>query len=219
MTSGNSNVLQRLFITGVSPITMDDVSSGFNIGTNISIELTYSNMLGFTEKDVCEMIDYYTSVGVFKLDKEESITVLKKWYDNYKFSEDSIDTVFNSTGVLNFMFFTKNKTKFPSDIIDENLRMDSTKLKYLVYQGTTLNGNFDALTEIISNGGVFSKIKRSFPFEMLKKKENYVSLLYFFGFLTFSGKFKEGKPYLTIPNETINHLVYEYMRRNFEDSI
>ena len=219
MTSGNSNVLQRLYITGVSPITMDDVASGFNIGTNISLIPRFSNMLGFSENDVSEMIDYYKSTGRLTLCKDELIFELKKWYDEYRFYEKATESTFNSTGVLSVMYYSLDSDTLPTIIIDENLRMDSKKLQHLVYEGTNLNGNFNALSEIISNGGIECNINKSFPFKMLKQTENYISLIFFLGFLTFSGKTKKGKPFLCIPNETIMNLVYEYILSILKESI
>ena len=219
LTSDNNNALQRLYITGVSPITMDDVSSGFNIGTNISLMPKFNSMLGFTEHDVSVMIDYYTSMGRFQLDKNETIEQLKIWYDNYMFSDKSKESVFNSTGVLSVMYFSMDSDSLPSSIIDENLRMDSSKLKHLVYHGTALNGNFDVLTAIINHNGTASSVNKSFPFNRLQETDNYISLLYFFGFLTFTGKTHKGKPFLAVPNETIKHLVYEYLRSIIKESI
>ena len=212
LSSGMKPTLSRLFITGVSPITLDDVSSGFNIGTNISLMPEYNTLLGFTEKDVSDIFDYYIAAGQYPLYYEEAMHLLRKWYDNYLFSKDSKESVYNTDGVLYFLMFTINKTNFPEYLIDENLRMDYTKLQNLVFHGDELNGNFDTLTEIINSGGIVSNIKKTFSFTQLKEKENYISFLYFLGLLTFTGKTFKGKPLLQIPNETIKHLVYDYIK-------
>ncbi|MCL2065280.1 MAG: ATP-binding protein, partial [Candidatus Cloacimonetes bacterium] len=212
LTGGVRSGLARLFMTGVSPITLDDVSSGFNIGTNISLMPEYNALLGLTDKDVSDILDYYISAGQYLLDKEESMHLLRKWYDNYIFSDESEESVYNTDGVLYFMLFTINKNRFPKKIIDENLRMDYTKLQNLVFHGDELNGNFDILTEIINTGKVSANINKSFSFSLLKESENYKSFLYFLGLLTFTGKTFKGKALLQIPNETIKHLVYDYIK-------
>ena len=212
LTSGMKPTLSRLFMTGVSPITLDDVSSGFNIGTNISLMSEYNTLLGFTENDVSAIFDYYIKAGQYPLNKTEAMQLLKKWYDNYIFSEDFGESVYNTDGVIYFMLYTINKNKFPKVIIDENLRMDYTKLQNLVFHGDELNGNFDILTEIINTGMISANINKSFPFSLLKDPKNYISFLYFLGLLSFTGNIFEGKALLKIPNETIKHLVYDYIK-------
>ncbi|MCL2065783.1 MAG: ATP-binding protein [Candidatus Cloacimonetes bacterium] len=212
LTGGVRSGLARLFMTGVSPITLDDVSSGFNIGTNISLMPEYNTLLGFTEKDVNDIFDYYITAGQYPLNKDEAMHLLRKWYDNYLFSEGCQESVYNTDGVLYFMLHTINKNIFLRDLIDENLRMDYTKLQSLVFHGDDLNGNFDILTEIINTGMISASINKSFPFSLLKDPKNYISFLYFLGLLTYSGKTFAGEPILQIPNETIKHLVYDYIK-------
>ena len=212
LTGGIRSGLSRLFMTGVSPITLDDVSSGFNIGTNISLAPKFNNILGFTEKDVSDIFDYYIKAGQYHLNKEAGLHLLRKWYDNYIFSKNCIESVYNTDGVLYFLSHIIDNDLYPEYLIDENLRMDYTKLQSLVFHGDELNGNFDILTEIINTGGIVSKINKSFSFTLLKEPGNYISFLYFLGLLTYSGKTFEGEPFLQIPNETIKHLVYDYIK-------
>ena len=82
------NTLGRVFVTGVSPVTMDDLTSGFNIGTNYSLSPKFNEMTGFTEEEVREMLDYYRSVLPFNHTTDELIKVMKPWYDNYCFAEE-----------------------------------------------------------------------------------------------------------------------------------
>ncbi len=217
MASGSGAGLARIFITGVSPVTMDDVTSGFNIGTNISTMEKFNGILGFTEKDVIDIIDYYTSVGVFTLNKEETMSIMKKWYNNYQFAEDSEERLYNTDAILYFMNMSYDAKRMTSHLIDDNLRMDYGKLRHLITIDHKLNGNFAKLKEIIENQGIASYIKLSFPHDRLTERENFVSLLYFFGLLTFTGEYLEGEPYLRIPNETIKKMMYEYIRESFYD--
>jgi len=218
LTSGSGSGLARLFITGVSPVTMDDVTSGFNLGDNISISPAFNTILGFTEADVNAILDYYASVGVLQVDKEEALQTMRKWYNNYQFSEACESPVYNTDAILYFVKEAIRDKKIPSQLIDDNLRMDYGKLQYLIIQDKALNGNFKRLTEIINNGGIPSEIKKSLPFDQITQQDNFISLLYFFGLLSFSGNYVEGLPFLHIPNETIKQMVFEYIRRSFENA-
>ncbi len=217
MASGSGAGLSRMFITGVSPVTMDDVTSGFNIGKNISLMKSFNEILGFTEKDVEEIIDYYTSVGVFKQDKKATMDIMKKWYNNYLFSEDGEEKVFNTDAVLYFMDMAYESKKMINDLIDDNLRMDYGKLRHLITIDRKLNGNFEKLKEILENGEIVGRINKSFPYDRLGDRENFVSLLLFFGLLTFSGERVMGSSRLIIPNESIKMMMYEYIRASLYD--
>jgi len=232
MASGSASGLARMFITGVSPVTMDDVTSGFNIGNNISIDDAFNEILGFTEKDVINIIDYYSSCGVFNLDRKNILEIMEKWYGNYLFSEDGKNRIFNTDAILYFMQKSFGKEKIISYLIDDNLRMDYGKLRHLIVldrslnnqekqsmtkTGNSLNGNFSRLKEIMENRSIVSTIHKSFPYERLIDSGNFISLLYFFGLLTFKGEYSQGDPVLTIPNETIQTLIYEYIKSSYED--
>ncbi len=217
MASGSGAGLARMFITGVSPVTMDDVTSGFNVGNNISVDEEFSDVLGFTENDVAEIMDYYATCGVFQLDRQEAMQVMRTWYDGYRFAKRTSTTVFNTDAVLYFMEKSMNKTYIPDYLIDDNLRMDYGKLRHLIVLDQELNGNFSRLKEIIEKGDIVSDIAKSFPYEKLIDSRNFVSLLYFFGLLTFKGEQVQGDPVLTIPNESIQSMMYEYIRESYWD--
>ncbi len=218
LTSGTGSGLARMFITGVSPVTMDDVTSGFNLGDNISTDITFNELLGFTEKDVSDILDYYISVGELKIDKTEAMDIIKKWYDHYIFSAEASKSVHNPDAILYFVNKAIRSKKIPENLIDDNLRMDYGKLRYLILKDRELNGNFQKLSEIIRDNGIESNIRTSFPFDKITHKENFISLLYFFGLLTYSNKPATSLPFLCIPNETIKQMIFEYIRSSFEEA-
>lgn len=201
-TAGQISGLTRLFMTGVSPITMDDVSSGFNIGTNISIESRFNKMIGFTEAEVRTMLEHYYDAGKLLLPVDESIELMQEWYNNYHFGKNATESMFNSDMVLYFILKTIGEKRLPDQLIDQNVRIDYSKLRYLITVDKRLNGNFSELKNIIETGEVISDIVTSFPLENLLQRENFISLLFYFGLLSFAGE-KEGKPLLRIPNLTI----------------
>ena len=127
--SGN---LERLFITGVSPVTMDDVTSGFNIGTNISFDAAYNQIVGFTEKEVNDLVAMYRGKGVFDQDPEIAMKVMREWYDGYRFGKGAAEDVYNTDMVLYYLKHSIPNKQGPDYLIDTNVRVDYTKLRHLV---------------------------------------------------------------------------------------
>ena len=215
-TGGQITGLTRLFITGVSPITMDDVTSGFNIGTNISLDSRFNGMVGFTEEEVQTMLRQYQQADWLRLPIPDTLVLMKDWYDNYYFGEEAETAMFNSDMVLYFLNAAEERTKLPLYLIDQNIRVDYSKLRHLMAVDNRLNGNFSLLKTIIEEGEVTSPINSSFPLEHLLNRENFISLLYYFGLLSLAGSV-EGQPLLRIPNRTIKDLMYGYLRSGLAD--
>lgn len=215
-TGGQISGLTRLFITGISPVTMDDVTSGFNIGTNISIDSRYNEMIGFTEAEVQQLLQEYQAAGWLRLPITATMALMKEWYNNYYFGEEAETAMFNSDMVLYFLNAAEARTKLPLQLIDENIRIDYNKLRHLTAVDQRLNGNFSLLRQIIEEEGTTSPIKLSFPLERILEHENFISLLYYFGLLTMAGV-ADGKPLLRIPNRTVKDLMYGYIRSGFAD--
>ena len=211
LTSGKGSALERLFITGVSPTTMDDVSSGFNIGDNISLLPKFNNIVGFTEKEAREILAYYISAGKLNVDIEESVAIFRKWYDNYRFSDKAKESLYNTDCIWYFVKDSMRSDGILTDVVNDNLRMDTRKLSNLVVLNKQLNGNFDILSEVINTGKTYSVINKSFPYEQITQPDNFVSMLYFLGLLTFSKDDNDYQPCLKIPNETIKKLMFEYI--------
>ncbi|MEA3350845.1 MAG: AAA family ATPase [Chloroflexota bacterium] len=215
-TSGRTAGLSRLFITGVSPVTMDDVTSGFNIGRNISLDPQFNGLLGFREDQVREMVEYYHQAGTLTLGVDECMEIMKAWYDNYRFSEEAEGRVFNSDMVLYFIQTALDRDSLPKHLIDQNVRTDYGKLRHLVTVDQRLNGNFSQLKQIMETGQVVSDVVLGFPLERLLERENFVSLLFYLGLLSFDGA-ERGVPILRIPNLTIKQLMYGYLRDGYRD--
>ena len=127
--SGN---LERLFITGVSPLTMDDVTSGFNIGTNISFDATYNSMVGFTETEVEALVKTYRESGVLTKEHDAVMAVMREWYNGYRFAEDADEDVYNTDMVLYYLDHSIPNKRGPRYLIDSNVRVDYVKLRHLV---------------------------------------------------------------------------------------
>ena len=208
--------LERMFITGVSPITMDDVTSGFNIGRNISLRPEFNDMLGFTEVEVRGLLEMYRDHGVFNQEIDEALEVMREWYNGYRFSEEVEGDLYNTDMVLYFLDESMPNKEAPRELIDTNVRIDYGKLRHLLTVNRQLNGNFDLLRHIIAEEVTDSDIQVSFPLDRLDRRENFLSLLHYFGLLSIRGV-SHGVPRLGIPNQTVKRLMYGYLRDAYDD--
>ena len=212
-TSNTDAAVERLFITGVSPITMDDVTSGFNIGTNISTLPQFNNIIGFSEDEVREMITYYKDEDALpeNITVDGLVEIMKPWYDNYCFSEDRLEErMFNSDMALYFLNSYLQLGKAPKMMVDNNIRTDYGKLRHLVQIDKTFGANASVIQQIIAEGSITAQIATSFPAEKMTDTENFKSLLFYFGMLSIQGVYR-GTPVLGIPNLTVREQLYTYL--------
>ena len=214
-TGGTEAAVPRLFITGVSPVTMDDVTSGFNIGTNISLDSVFDDLTGFRHDDLRAMADYYAPRCGFDADK--AVEVCLDWFDNYRFGAADATPVANTTLVLNFFDKLVRAGKWPSDYIDENLRTDYAKIKHLILSGQKLNGNFHALETLVSDGNLSERLVKSFQARDIAVRENFVSLLYWLGFTTITGD-DLGQPVFGVPNGVMRQIAAQTFTQTYADA-
>lgn len=212
---------ERIFMMGVSPVTLDDVTSGYNIGWHISTKEEFNQMLGFSTEDVREMFTYYKNVGRIPADSdvEAIIQEMKPWYDNYCFSKQALDTqskVFNCDMVLYFLRNYMSSGESPEEMVDPNTKTDYNKMKKLL-QLDKLDGNRKSVIRtIIENGEIIGKIAETFPARMLTKPRMFVSLLFYYGMLTIKGT-KGDRLILGIPNNNVRKQYYEYLMELYEE--
>ena len=217
--SGTDSSIERCFITGVSPVTMDDLTSGFNIGTNYSLSSEFNEMMGFTEDEVRQMLAYYSTTCHFNHSIDEIIEIMKPWYDNYCFAPESYDTttMYNSNMVL---YFVKNYIlygKVPRDMIEDNIRIDYEKLRMLIRKDKEFSHDASIIQTLVSQGYIAGELKRGFPAVSIVDPDNFISLLYYFGMLTVSGT-HEGKTKLTIPNQVVREQLYTYLLNTYNEA-
>ena len=215
-TEQSGGGLERLFITGVSPITMDDVTSGFNIGTNISLSPEFNEMLGFTEEEVWGLLERYREHGVLRQEVDAALEVMGEWYDGYRFATGAERDLYNTDMVLYYLKHSIPNKPMPEHLIDMNVRIDYGKLRHLLTVNRQLNGNFQLLRRIIGEGRVDTEVQPGFPLDRLVQRENFLSLLHYFGLLSIRGA-SRGVPRLGIPNQTVRRLMYGYLRDAYQD--
>ena len=219
-TSNAGAAVERLFITGVSPITMDDVTSGFNIGTNISTLPQFNNIIGFSEDEVREMITYYKDEDALpeNITVDGLVEIMKPWYDNYCFSEDRLEErMFNSDMALYFLNSYLQLGKAPKMMVDNNIRTDYGKLRHLVQIDKTFGANASVIQQIIAEGSITAQIATSFPAEKMADTENFKSLLFYFGMLSIQGT-DFGSAILGIPNLTVREQLYTYLVEAYREA-
>ncbi len=213
-TSDTDAPVTRLFITGVSPVTMDDVTSGFNIGTNISLDPQFADFTGFRHDDLRAIADYYGAHCGFDADKAYNAALT--WYDNYRFGSADAPPLANTTIVLGLFSHLWRTGRFPDNMIDANLRTDYAKIRHLVTIDRRLNGNFHVLENLLSGGSLEEPLVESFQAHELTKKENFTSLLYWLGITTIIGREFELVRF-GIPNETLKELAAKMIPDAYSD--
>ena len=217
--------IDRLFVTGVSPVTLDDVTSGFNIGSNISLNPRFNEIVGFTEDEVRGLLETCRDHGVLGQEVDAALEVMREWYNGYRFSKDATGDLYNTDMVLYYLKESISFGHVPDQLIDRNVRIDYGKLRHLLVAGRKTavreraaagraggqratpgtvrpNGNLDLLRDVVGDGQALATIEPSFPLEELTRRDNFLSLLYYFGLLSIRGV-SEGLPRLGVPNRTV----------------
>lgn len=211
---------ERIFMMGVSPVTLDDVTSGFNIGWNISIKPEFDEMLGFSTTDVVEMFTYYKEHGSIPADSDIDAIVndMKPWYDNYCFAEEALKKktrMFNCDMVLYYLRNYMDNGCSPRQMIDPNTRTDYGKMKKLL-QFDKLDGERKGIIrKIAEEEQIVTQLYESFSAYQIPKAEIFPSLLFYYGTLTIKGT-RGSKLILGIPNNNVRKQYYGYLEEEYQ---
>lgn len=203
---GTETVIDRMFITGISPVMLDDLTSGFNIALNVTMDLSLNEMLGFTEEEVVKVLE---EIGVEK--KDELIHHLRELYDGYKFNKNAKTRVYNPDMVLYFLAQYKSTGGYPEYLIDDNMKTDYERLNRL----TMNEQNRSLLEKIIKDEGIVAEIVTKFSFDRMYDEEYFVSLLFYMGLLTIERQEKT-RLFLKIPNYVVKVMMWEYIENNLK---
>ena len=214
-------MFERIFITGVSPVTLDDVTSGFNIGWHISTKPEFNQMLGFSLEEVRKMFVYYKEVGGIPAtsDIEVMIDEMKPWYDNYCFSEDALKNqskVFNCDMVIYYLRNYMDRGEAPKQMIDPNTMTDYNKMKKLL-QLDKLDGDRKGIIRTIAETGqIVTSLENTFPASRLTNPQTFTSLLFYYGMLTIKDTFGD-MLILGIPNNNVRKQYYGYLLEQYQE--
>ena len=218
-TTGSGSAIQRMFVTGVTPLTLSDVTSGFNIGQNVSMKKNFNEAIGFSESEVREMLDYYReATGVFKHTNDEIIEYIRPWYDNYCFAEASAndDRMFNSDMILYFMNHYIEDGEYPKNMIDDNVVSDMAKTQKMVSYDKRPGNKAGVIEEILFNGYTDRDVPSSFRLENLGDPDSIVGLLYYLGLLSY-GKSDDGYICPVITNQVVREQYYTYLAKFYNE--
>ena len=205
LKKGTENVVDRIFITGVAPITLDSLTSGFNIGSDKTKNANLNEMLGFTKDELIQMIN---NQGISEKENKEILPIMKEYYDGYKFSIYGKEKIYNSNMCLYFLNEYIETGRIPESLIDVNIASDYTKLGKMLslYKGEERE---KIIEKAIIDEGIISEITAEFnPVKKFTEKD-MISMLFYLGYLTISGEIFE-KPKLQIPNKVMKELYSDY---------
>jgi len=220
MFKGN---FERIFITGVSPVTLDDVTSGFNIGWHISTKEPFNQMLGFSTEDVYDMFNYYKKKGDVPADRDIDAIVneMKPWYDNYCFSEDALRTqsrVFNCDMVIYYLRNYLRRGEGPKEMIDPNTKTDYNKMKKLLQLDKLDGDRKGVIRTIAEKGEIVASLYDTFPANKITDPRVFPSLLFYYGMLTIKDTL--GAMYvLGIPNNNVRKQYYGFLLEEYEPQV
>ncbi|MDW8347471.1 MAG: AAA family ATPase [Bacteroidia bacterium] len=205
-SSTQQGVVDRVFITGVSPLTLDALTSGFNILSDLTHSLEFETMLGFTENEVQDLI----ALTVQDTTQQNIILQeMKEWYNGYRFCESSTEHIYNSDMVLYYLKeFQKLQTP-PKNLLDTNIAPDYFKLKQM-FQVVNLSRNQEVLEKVLQNDYIDTELVTIFNFERGFTQTDFVNFLAYLGNLTIDCTTKSNMVRFKIPNRVIQQLYWAY---------
>ncbi|MDR1223332.1 MAG: ATP-binding protein [Tannerella sp.] len=201
-TATKDSVVYRTFITGISPVMLDDLTSGYNIAKILTLNPKYNEMLGFTQAEV-EALMAETGVDPALINVD-----METYYNGYRFHKDGENRVYNPSMILYFFGQILDMGKSPENIIDPNLHTDYGRLQRLAKN----DRNRETLLQIIREGSIVSEILEKFPIDMIDDDSYFISLLFYMGMLTVDEQY-QFQLKLRIPNYSIRVQYWEYLAK------
>lgn len=205
LKQGTETVIDRIFITGVAPITLDSLTSGFNISFDMSRDEEFNEMIGFTKDEVIRLMD---TQNISKETQEELLPILKENYDGYQFCITGKEKVYNSNMCLYFLNGFQRYEEIPRQLVDVNIASDYTKLGKMLELCKGEKGQ-KIIEQTVSGGKITSQITEKFNPAIEFTQEDLVSMLYYLGYLTIAGE-NFGVPELTVPNKVMKEIYVDY---------
>ena len=205
LKEGTESVIDRIFITGVAPITLDSLTSGFNISSDITQDREFNEMMGFTEKELTRLME---EQNISKEEQEKLLPIMKENYDGYRFSIYGKEKIYNSNMCLYFLSRYIRFKEIPEQLIDMNIASDYSKLGKML---TLCKGEEreKVIEKTVSGEGIVSEITQKFNPAIEFTEQDLISMLYYLGYLTITGEVFE-KPLLKIPNRVMKEIYSSY---------
>jgi hypothetical protein len=207
LKDNTEKMIDTIFITGITPIMLDDITSGFNMSNNLSLKENYCEILGFTEEEV-EFVRQEAGV-----DKSLIKVDMKYLYNGYLFHIDGKNKLYNSAMINYFFQEIIDEGEKIKRLNDDNLRTDYGRIKQLISKAENLKD----LEEIVEHSKIEAEVVNRFSIEKLHEPKNFLSLLYYMGLVTIEKGEKSGEALLRIPNYSIKTMYWEYMENIIMD--
>ena len=205
LKKGTETVVDRIFITGVAPITLDSLTSGFNIGTDITQDEEFNEMIGFTEEELKEILK---NQEISLKEQEKIIPIMKENYDGYKFCLKAKNQIYNSNMCLYFLSRYIRLGEIPDKLIDTNIASDYSKIGKMLDLCKGEN-RLEILRKTVQGEPIVNTIIEKFNPAIEFTENDMISMLYYLGYLTISGELV-GIPELTIPNKVMKEIYADY---------
>ena len=205
LKEGTETVVDRIFITGVAPITLDSLTSGFNIGTDITQDIDFNDMMGFTRD---ELVGILNNQEIPIEEQEKILPIMKENYDGYKFSLNAKNQIYNSNMCLYFLSRYIRLGEIPNDLIDMNIASDYSKIGKMLDLCKGEN-RLEILRQTVQGEPIVNNIVKKFNPAIEFTETDMISMLYYLGYLTISGELI-GMPELTIPNKVMKEIYADY---------
>jgi len=208
-TATGDGVVDRIFITGVSPLTLDSLTSGFHIGKHLSLDIQFHQMMGFTEQEVAEIL---TGVGMEESNLPATLADLRQWYNGYLFNSKAKTKLYNPDMVLYFASEFSRTREYPEELLDINIASDYGKLRDLFRVEGQEVQNLAVLNELITEGQVSAQLTRQFSFEKDFTRDDLISLLFYLGIVTIKAA-ELSRFIFEPPNFVITQLYFTYFQQ------
>jgi len=208
LKKASKTIVDKIFVTGITPIMLDDLTSGFNISNNMSLEPRYNEILGLTRDEVEWVMEQ------IQLDKSLITVDMEQMYDGYLFNEDAENKLFNSTMILYYFLQLKNNGKKIKYFIDDNLKTDYGRLRNLFNK----HDNKQKIRELAENNSIPGSVIKQFSMELIHEDKNFFSLLFYMGLVTIDNSV-QFKTALKIPNYSVKTMYWAFVERMLTEEI
>ena len=214
LKEGTESVVDRIFITGVAPITLDSLTSGFNISSDKTQDREFNEMMGFTEKELEKLMQ---EQNIVKEKQEELLPIMRENYDGYKFSMHGKERIYNSNMCLYFLNNYVRFNEIPDQLIDVNIASDYSKLGRMLdlCKGEERE---KVIEKTVSGEGIVSEIRQKFNPAIEFTETDLISMLFYLGYLTIEGE-EVGYPKLNIPNNVMKEIYSDYFLKILKDEL
>ena len=208
-------VIARLFTTGVTPMMLDDLASGFNIAQQITFSPHFNALCGFTRAEVELAVDAFLALTPQLVSREQLLEDMQRFYNGYLFAEDATERIYNPDLVLFYLLHWRDFGKPPRDMLDINVKVDYSKLRLLATPpGGVQDWQLQRLETLLSTGQLSGTLTERFSARALYDERHFITLLHCMGLLTIEGQF-EGQLTFRIPNLVSAHMHWEELTRMF----